>query len=278
MVNVSGSMEVDSLVEFKRLDITEILDQDSRPTFVIDLDPDEDAPNGSNTILPIYSNSALRLHERLSDAIVGKDILQIPTDKSESTFNEFRSWATSTTPHDDSKDVYPLSCLYAHMLWTGSTIRRRWRLISGNLLWHATAPINNLSSGAPIGISTGGLRVEQATKVSPVGLEITRNNKQFEKTEEESMQTDRSAISSFREPQSSKTSFPQNTLGGGSSRGTGDSGHSKTSIVLAAPEKAVSDWTVIEPKGILTPHLKFARTVDWASTPLGPMEKWSPEF
>jgi hypothetical protein len=40
----------------------------------------------------------------------------------------------------------------------------------------------------------------------------------------------------------------------------------------------VADWTVAKPKGLLSEHVILARSVDWASTPLGPMNGWSPEF
>ena len=39
-----------------------------------------------------------------------------------------------------------------------------------------------------------------------------------------------------------------------------------------------SDWTLREPKGDLSPHLIFARSIDWSSTPLGDMSTWTPEF
>jgi len=65
-------MAVDPGVELDALGIREVLDQDSRPTFVLDLDPDEDKHNSLNSILPVFCNSALRLHERLLDSVTGK--------------------------------------------------------------------------------------------------------------------------------------------------------------------------------------------------------------
>lgn len=38
------------------------------------------------------------------------------------------------------------------------------------------------------------------------------------------------------------------------------------------------DWTLSTPTGVLSPHVIFARSVDWASTPLGDMNSWSKEF
>jgi hypothetical protein len=62
-----------------------------------------------------------------------------------------------------------------------------------------------------------------------------------------------------------------------SSDDTGGSGQSSV-IPLGTPDKAVADWTVPNPKGLLSPHVAYARQVNWGNTPLGPLDKWSPEF
>lgn len=38
------------------------------------------------------------------------------------------------------------------------------------------------------------------------------------------------------------------------------------------------DWTQSEPPANLSDHIKYARSVDWGSTPLGPMEDWEREL
>lgn len=38
------------------------------------------------------------------------------------------------------------------------------------------------------------------------------------------------------------------------------------------------DWTITHPVGELSPHITFARSIDWASTSLGGMDTWSKEF
>jgi hypothetical protein len=35
------------------------------------------------------------------------------------------------------------------------------------------------------------------------------------------------------------------------------------------------DWTRLPLSSTLPRHIQFARSVDWASTPLGPIEYWS---
>jgi len=179
---------------------------------------------------------------------------------------DFRQWVTSVTPHDDSKDVFPLSFVYSNLLWTGSTVRQRWRFISGNFLWSANAPLRDLSSGPPIEVS-GSLQSHRLPET------VIKSVSQIEGS---SMAASTTLVSSKQHQTPSKRTDPPKASDG-SSTNTGSS-QSKASIQLAAPEKAVSDWTAQDPKGVLSPHLAFARTIDWANTPLGPMEEWSPEF
>jgi PAS domain S-box-containing protein len=264
-------MDVDSLQELNSLDIRELLDQDSRPTLIIDLDPDEHVPVGAGPLHPVFCNSALRLHERLFDDVVGKHLETSSSDQDRSLYNDFKIWATGVTTHDDSKDVFPLSFLYRDMLWTGSTVRRRWRLISGNLLWSSTGPLQDLSAGTPTEVSTGGLRASQPTEKSGRSQEMSRGPP-LTRTETETT----SPVSSKQNQPSTISQYSK--ISGGNSDDTGESSQSKTSLNLMSPEKAVPDWTAIKPIGMLSPHLVFARKVNWESTPLGPMEKWSPEF
>jgi hypothetical protein len=275
-------MDTEAPDELNTLAIREILDADSRPTFVLDLDPEDLPPDAAKAkaILPVFCNSALRLHEVLFDALIGVDAsgLTVAQENSRAIYDDFKSWATGVTPYDDSRDVFPLSFIYGDMLWTGSTIRQRWRLISGNRLWRVDErPLRDLSSGVPLDVATGGIKVEHAAKVAEpkpkrpiVAAQISTS------TDTITVAIASAPHVSADQPKPAKPFyFPK-----GSEKSSDDTGGSTQSgsIALGAPEKAVADWTVPEPKGLLSPHVKYAREVNWASTPLGPMEKWSPEF
>jgi hypothetical protein len=327
--------------ELNALGIREVLDADSRPTFILDLDPDEDFPassGASRVILPVFCNLALRLHEKLHDSLVGHDAqglnasaitssgdddddIDNDDDGSHSlgfpaaTFEQFKAWATSVTPHDDTKDVYPLSFMYGDLLWTGSTVRQRWRLISGNRLWNAAdvARERDLSTAAPLELATGSVDTGHGaaagtTAGAPVNPERLGEARRREappvKREAHAPQTkdatqaarlvdpSRQARSSLpaatsgqpqrsaAHPTTSSTAPKPSYLPKASEKSSDDTGGSGQtgSIALSAPEKAVADWTVANPKGLLSEHLKIARSVDWANTPLGPMNEWSPEF
>ncbi|KPM39531.1 hypothetical protein AK830_g7026 [Neonectria ditissima] len=265
------------------LDIRDILNADSRPTFIIDLDPDEELPPGLQVIRPVFCNSALRLHERLHDVVCGNESPDTTESGQEFVpYEAFKSWATGITTQDDAKDVFPLSFSYNNLLWTGSTVSKRWRLISGNRSWRADMPLRNLSSGTLHEATAANSRrqknstprrrkprspeLEQATpKVEPEAAETTV---------EGSTATDTTLAASFGQQLSFRAAWQREASKGSSDEVAGSS--NSGSIVLGRPDKAVADWTAKKPKGILHPHLEFCRSIDWASTPLGAMNTWSP--
>ncbi|KAK7424531.1 hypothetical protein QQX98_000496 [Neonectria punicea] len=263
------------------LDIRDILDADSRPTFIVDLDPDEELPQGLQVIRPVFCNSALRLHERLLDAVCGNGSPEPESADDEADlavpYSAFESWATGITTQDDSKDVFPLSCLYSNLLWTGSTVSKRWRLISGNRSWRADVPLRSLSSGMLHEATTATARGQE-------GLKPRRHKQGDAELEQTTPRVEESTTTGTTLAASSKLLQQQQSFKAawrrGASKGSSDEVASSTSgsIVLRRPEKAVVDWTAARPKGVLSPHVQFARSIDWASTPLGPMETWSPEL
>ncbi|CAM1512004.1 Fc.00g095170.m01.CDS01 [Cosmosporella sp. VM-42] len=278
-------MEADLVDSWSVLGIKDVLNADSRPTFLIDLDPDEDSPVGSHAIRPVFCNTALNLHERLLNAVCGNDISETPETPDNGgepapSYDDFKDWATGVTTQDDSRDIFPLSFLYMDLLWTGSTVQRRWRLISGNRSWRADIPSRPLSASALHEVTTADPREEQPS--TPLGqgegfgnLDELPNPVQGLVGETTLPATTAAVLP--REQPPTKVPFHKETPKGSSDEVTRSSTTSG-SIILSRPEKAVTDWTVPEPKGVLSPHLQFARSIDWATTPLGPMGKWSPEL
>jgi len=272
-------MTADAMDELNALAVSDILDADSRPTFVLDLDPDDTSAASLHSLQPVFCNAALRSHEQLLDAVVGHSSTDPQSTATNTTpaFRDFRAWAAGVTPHDDSKDVYPLSHTYQDLLWTGSTVRRRWRLISGTRTWRHTPPLADLSSGVPLEVATGGVKAEKA-KLSRSSEALQKSQSAPPTQPAQSTSSDTVTLVSSKPPPF-KSFFPpsQKTAVGSSSSNSGGSGVS-ASITLSAPEKAVADWTAAKPSGILSEHLQLARSVDWANTPLGAMKDWSPEF
>lgn len=313
---------VDQMDGLDALGIREVLDADSRPTFIIDLDPDQPSRSVSTCIAPVFCNAALRSHDRLLDAVLGRDAPAVPpavtaaaessapasasastpastpasTSASGSALSDldpahhgpdpggsrslgpsheaFKRWVTGVTTHDDSKDVFPLSFMYHEMLWTGSTVRKRWRIISGNRLWRADVPVVDLASGAPLEVATGGSRASQATKKSSPGAP----GASYESVAQTSGPPNVVSSSSPSGPlTSSDPVFYPRTSANGSVL-TGVSNKNIAIDLSALPERATIDWTVPNPEGQISQHLEYVRAVDWGATSLGPMSSWSAEF
>lgn len=313
---------IDQMDGLDALGIREVLDADSRPTFIIDLDPDQPSRSVSTCIAPVFCNAALRSHDRLLDAVLGRDApgvpaedtvtptaaspaaapgptpaasASIPASAAGSALSDldpahhgpdpggsrllgpsheiFKRWVTGVTTHDDSKDVFPLSFMYHEMLWTGSTVRKRWRIISGNRLWRADVPVVDLASGAPLEVATGGSRASQATKKSP-----ETPGASYESVAHASGAPNVVSSSSPSGPlTSSDPVFYPRTSANGSVL-TGASTKNINIDLSALPERATIDWTVPNPEGQISQHLEYVRAVDWGATSLGPMASWSAEF
>lgn len=292
--------EIDTGEGLEALSIKDVLDADSRPTFVIDLDPDDPSCHVTDTVAPVFCNAALRLHERLLDAVLGNSS---PDNGSTDTsahsshpdseyhsvsHDDFKLWVTSVTPHDDSKDVFPLSCTYEDLLWTGSTVWKRWRIISGNRLWRLEdEPSLDLGSGAPLEVATG-KRLASVTSRKSFGKKYRADK--FSENPPAALQRE---VGGKVDPSSANPSsagknglghsspvfYPRQSNSGGSVW-TGNSKSSKNiSINLETlPERATLDWTIANPEGLLSAHLRYVRSVDWSNTSLGPMSQWSSEF
>ncbi|KUI68655.1 Two-component system protein A [Cytospora mali] len=279
-------MDADQVEGLEALAVREVLDADSRPTFVIDLDPDEPFRAVSTSISPVFCNAALRTHERLLDAVLGNagdDELADQGDQPEPpqsgptlprpNHEAFKQWATGVTTHDDSKDVFPLSFIYKDLLWTGSTVRKRWRLISGNRLWHADGPPLNLASGAPLEVATGGSLATQGKRNRVVNAgDLGSAARASEANKEDT--------SSRMHASSSPLFYPRISMGGSYETGNSSNSHShnRSLNITLLPERAAIDWTLPHPEGQLSEHLQYVRSIDWSATSLGAMAQWTIEF
>jgi hypothetical protein len=272
-------VEQDAFNELNSIPLNDILDQDSRPTFVLDLDSDRiDYGLRKDELRPIFSNSALRFHETLLEKVTGV-VDPMQTGDTGATYLEFHSWATSWSKFDDSRDVFPLTFLYAGMLWTGSTIRQRFRIISGNRCYDTSLLPKNELLRSEAGITAGGRHVGEVTLKacdSPVRRPQPSPMPPAQPVSTPlSIETNSVTLITSSRGASSKERSSKISISDGKS---GDTSGSSNSITLSSPEDGVPDWTAKQPSGILTEHVKFARSVNWAATPLGPMSCWSPEF
>lgn len=265
---------MESLDQLDGIGIKEILDHDPRPTFVLDLDPDDLNTNHRHDRLDLFfCNEALRSYHVLLDLITGDYDEASDPDTERERSTAFRRWVTSITSFDDSKDVYPFTHLYHNMLWTGSTIRKRWRLISGNQCHEVSTLSQHQGLTLAGGQSFKSTAWKESDATSPHSK--SQHNYQSVNTMSHSAQS-RLPNESFKElnnespvPSRQDEVHPKRVaFSSRSSTNTRETSDTTFSLNLTAPDNATPDWTVRKPKGILSDHLVFARSIDWASTPL----------
>lgn len=116
---------------WKHIGIVELLEQDNRPTFIVDLG--NLASSQSTELQLTYANASLRALVDIFELITGKGIDILPSETDVPQSLEFRAWTFSFVNNYESMDVCLPSFFLAGIVWTCSTIRKRFRIISGTL-------------------------------------------------------------------------------------------------------------------------------------------------
>ncbi|KAL9600917.1 MAG: hypothetical protein Q9219_002852 [cf. Caloplaca sp. 3 TL-2023] len=112
-----------------QIGVTEFLEQDERPTFVIDLaEPANFQPGPLNIV---YANIALRVSGGLYELVAGKGDQDSPGLAAATAFSDFKAWATSYVKNHTPLDIDLPSFFFLGTTWTCCTLRKRLRLIKG---------------------------------------------------------------------------------------------------------------------------------------------------
>ncbi|KAI4104916.1 MAG: hypothetical protein L6R37_003040 [Teloschistes peruensis] len=112
-----------------QISVTELLEQDERPTFIIDLADHANYEPGPINV--IYANFALRASDGLYQMVVGKSDQDSPGLAAATAFSEFKAWSTSYVRHYESLDIGLPSIFFLGITWTCCALRRRLRVIRG---------------------------------------------------------------------------------------------------------------------------------------------------
>ncbi|KAM0564582.1 hypothetical protein ACHAPJ_000797 [Fusarium lateritium] len=234
----------------------EFLEQDERPTFLIDLDNAANAGRAGLHIL--YYNASLRgAHEILQYLSVDQEDAGSETD-----FGRFKSWimapSKARVPSESATHVY------AGITWTLSTLRRRFRFVSAQASY--ATPRN--STALPLIDETAASEARSVGQspempVTP-DAELVDAPDYFGDVEPDdanfdSRPADADAIMEGTEPRLHPDDFTNQ-------------------VFQSQPARNIFDWTKIPISDTLPAHIKFARSVDWAATPLGPIEDWPAEL
>ncbi|MCJ1302114.1 hypothetical protein MMC08_004915 [Hypocenomyce scalaris] len=302
--------------------IIELLEQDERPTFIIDLGNSTNFQPGPLQI--VFANAALRGYPGFVDMLSGRNHQHSPVYAVTTTFPEFKAWSISFVKNHRSLDVSLPSFLYAGVTWTSSTLRKRLRLISGNLssiptsISSNTHPIaTSVASNPPsVGLTTAMSVSNEKSKAAAENMVDGLSSLQKEPSDyfgdiETAMPSYLSTddgkdgvISTIESPDDSAVVVQREanhpTLNGmkplqsqpesedrsgvslfGSSEKTLRLAFNRdinSSTDLSQSSQGFFDWTQIPISPAMPRHIQFARSIDWASTSLGPIEGWSSDL
>ncbi|KAL6170557.1 hypothetical protein ACJQWK_03535 [Exserohilum turcicum] len=268
--------------------IVELLEQDGRPTFVVDVGESTSHDSDSFSLQILFANNALRSNMLAWELVAGKAVASTPEDSTLHATHQFRTWLLSTVLQTQDRDTYPSPVIFGNITWSCFALRKRLRVVSG----HVSTPATVLPSAHP-----------PNDAVIPSILSMTR----AANTEADSSSSSAQANQTQDYFGNTAPAIPQGVPTPPISASQPDSVHSKLGEagqdvlpnhtpkitipsvderVLFANEETTDlgedvrdigffDWTRITLSNTLPKHIQFARSVDWASTPLGPIEYWS---
>ncbi|KAI9047233.1 hypothetical protein LZ554_008687 [Drepanopeziza brunnea f. sp. 'monogermtubi'] len=118
--------------------IIELLEQDSRPTFIIDINAPEQEVNGRLTFVPVYCNKSLRFFDSIRNVVCAETFYPtvsqpMPQQVSVAAAErKFKEWVMTMPKFDGSKDGYLPRHQFLGMYWSSATLRQQWRVVSAS--------------------------------------------------------------------------------------------------------------------------------------------------
>ncbi|KAI4864981.1 hypothetical protein F4820DRAFT_448459 [Hypoxylon rubiginosum] len=242
--------------------VLELIERDDRPTFVVDSLSAIASSPGPLSIL--YVNPALQVSDAIRHMLSGEfgDGTEVRDE-----FINFKTWVKTGGGNADGLDVFLPSYHYGGVDWTCSTLRNRYRFVSANM------------SAASIPRTSPEPLLEREASVDSRAREITPSAPPKTPSDSDIVLPDRDYFGSAEPPEVDE--HIQQDI---SSDGIADSvlshrdGMSPEIVIPPAVSQPSFDWTRLPVTEDLPEHIQFARSRDWASTPLGPIEHWSPEL
>lgn len=225
----------DAEAELVALGVLEVLSQDPRPTFILDLIATTSGRHGTiitekpSPIAIMHRNPALHSHFALNELISGRAIGHSDLD-----YIGFRDWVL----HQGQEERQPWSpqsrCSFGGTCWTAYTVRSKYRIISGHIEEAIEAPVVR-------------------------GKSVVSKEESHPRPPTESVSSD---PYNERSPERSRRKA-SNDDDGDTTSITSTERHAFGCTDLSVPETRFSSF------------VQFFRSLDWASTVLGPMEEWS---
>jgi signal transduction histidine kinase len=293
-----------SLQALSAVGIFELLDQDDRVAFIVDLGNRHVYHPGPLGI--IFANRALRSYSSLLDLVCGrfKEDGSIMLGET-ATFPEFKSWVTSFVKEYEAMEVVLPSFTFAGVTWTVSTLRKRFRVVSGPISAEAARISSNPPSAQPLtSMEASPLVIGRPSRSVPGRMEEPKDyfgniEMAFRSPQPPETTPSKTILSSIETPHhfsrriispsnassnsvlpdapsvgSITNSSPTSTAQSKGPLSTAIDGLGELKPSTPGVEQGFFDWTRLPVTPALPKHIQFARSIDWASTPLGPIETW----
>ena len=284
----------DTLHMLGNIGITELLEQDERPTFIVDLG---DAANFTASALRIvFANLALRSIAGLLGTVAGT----IESPSVSQTFPAFKAWLLGAAANGESLDVCLPSFLQGPFSWSCSTLRKRYRIAAATLV--VLPPPTPL--GAPhaddarTSPRTVGPRPERRNHVLSAANTPCKEPQDYfgNATTVIAALPSQSILPSIEpiETSSPAVKHIDHSTNSDPSQACSTSRLTNGSMELVPPrsvnevakyarrvsenEVGFFDWTRLPNSAELPQHIRFARSVDWEATALGSMSGWSADL
>jgi PAS domain S-box-containing protein len=266
--------------------LLELLQQDGRPTFIIDVADTANLQPGLLNLL--FVNRALKARPELLGHVRGKaDDPSLSCD-SAPAFIAFKQWATSLAdgnPLAASSPTYQ----YARLVWTSSTLRKRIRVVACDANSTPAA-----LSGTPNQSETPTSRLRSSSgyfnltypaqdfgrSLDPASL-TTEDPTEVLSSEQPTGCVPVNSVISNAETESMTFLMSPRSLGerADSYQGLERSVSTGNAEALnAMSDRDFFDWTRLPELSALPPHIRFACSVNWAATSLGPIESWDADL
>lgn len=285
-----------SLSTLTQSGIVELLEQDDRPTFVLDLLDQANIDPGPLRV--VFANASLRALPGVLDGISGNARQESPRLAALGTvFSDFKSWCIMYVKDHEPLDVVLPTFTYAGAIWTSSNLRKRFRIFKGNY----STPQSNLTSNPPsFGLPSASSRSKEndvpnvSQSIEDVAIEeepqdyfghagSTLTVRRGEDDSDEAGEIAR-GLRISRLTQSYNLSSPQTSEPRSENIPLADKSANKGPtrkdqyLMFPNTEQGFFDWTRLVDSPTLPRHIQFAKSIDWASTSLGPIEGWSSEL
>lgn len=282
--------------------VVELLEHDTRPTFIVDIGDYANSAPETSTLRILFTNHALRSNASIWETVAGKPPEQPADEASLHASSQFRGWLLSTATQGDEWDTNPTPVEHGGIVWSCYILRKRFRIVSGATPPMATARIPSTSASIEFAIPSASSVGHLSRRTLDTASSSNQTSEQqdyfgppaTQKNEEpnalnimthnhmNNTVTNASSNSGVPSPHPNHLtlpsiedpSFTNECVLRAHSAGDVDSFHREPKA-RQDHDMGFFDWTRLSLSPSLPRHIQFARSVDWASTPLGPIEYWS---